>query len=41
MKMKWMVGAIAALALGVLTLPVFLDSESHEAVDVYANHGER
>jgi peroxiredoxin len=33
MKMKWMVGAIAALALGVLTLPVFLDSESHEAVE--------
>jgi peroxiredoxin len=33
MKMKWMVGAIAALALGVLTLPVFLDSESHEPVE--------
>ena len=28
--MKWVIGAIAALALGVLTLPAFLDSESHE-----------
>ena len=29
MKTKWLVGGVAALALGVLTLPVFLDSESH------------
>ena len=28
MNMKWVVGAVAALALGVLTLPAFLDSES-------------
>ena len=28
MNMKWVVGAVAALALGVLTVPVFLDSES-------------
>ena len=33
MNMKWMVGAIAALALGVLTLPAFLDSESHDPVE--------
>ena len=31
MNMKWVGGVIAALALGVLTLPAFLDSESHEA----------
>ena len=31
MNMKWVIGAVAALALGVLTLPAFLDSESHEA----------
>ena len=31
--MKWAVGAIAALALGVLTLPAFLNSESHEVVE--------
>ena len=29
MKMKWVIGAVAALALGVLTLPAFLDSDSH------------
>ena len=31
MKMKWVIGAVAALALGVLTLPVFLTSRSHNA----------
>ena len=29
MNMKWVVGVVAALGLGVLTLPAFLDSESH------------
>jgi peroxiredoxin len=32
MNMKWVVGVVAALALGVLTLPAFLDSESHDPV---------
>ena len=31
MNMKWVVGVVAALGLGVLTLPAFLDSESHSA----------
>ena len=32
MNMKWLVGTVAALALGVLTLPAFLDSESPDPV---------
>lgn len=28
MNMKWVIGAVAALALGVLTLPTFLESEA-------------